>query len=330
MRVDYKPSSRYAEYVRKIQCDEWECAGKSGNDKAVLRHMPSGVTVAYNLHDGGNDWNGPRNFAAEVQRACGCRLIEPRGRKASRKSPRVGTDPEVEASRRKHRETWAAKAAERDAARVAEELRARDIAATEAARAASTCCCSPSLTGDSPRTPHRAWVTCGISASSTGFPTTLRRSRHRCRVAASQPPPMSAPSLTRSQAPARLSAPPRTKDAARSASSLRSATARLPPGVSLRTPCLEPAHEPAQPHPRHPPRPTFASSPAGVDGARREGPAMSEQSAEIAGAAVAEPNPDDENAGVYRPCAGCDAVGQSCRSIGCPAVSRAQTNAEEA
>lgn len=132
MRFTYKPSPRYSEYARKIKCDEWECAGKTGDDKAVLRHTRTGVTVAYGLHDGGNDWNGPRNFAAAVQAACGCRLIEPRGRKKSRKSLRVLENPEVEASRRRHQTDWESKVTAREAEREAERLRAQDIAATKA------------------------------------------------------------------------------------------------------------------------------------------------------------------------------------------------------
>lgn len=86
MNTPVKPSKRYAEYVRKITCSDWEYVGTKGGDKAVLRHVPTGETVAYCLHDGGNDYNGPRNFAAQVQRICGCRMIEARGRKKSRKA----------------------------------------------------------------------------------------------------------------------------------------------------------------------------------------------------------------------------------------------------
>ena len=121
MKVGVRPSARFAEYVRKIACDEWEFVGTSGGDKGILRHK-SGATVAYGLHDGGNDWNGPRNFATEVQRICGCRLIEHRGRKRSRKSA-PGADPQVEASRRRHAAEFAAKAEERERQRAQEEQR---------------------------------------------------------------------------------------------------------------------------------------------------------------------------------------------------------------
>lgn len=126
MNPSRKPSKRYAEYVRKIKCDEWAEAGVSGNDKGILRHIATGVTVAYGLHDGGNDWNGPRNFASEVQRICGCQLIEARGRKASRKKV-SSIDPQVEAARAKHAELHAERLErehrEREEARQVEERR---------------------------------------------------------------------------------------------------------------------------------------------------------------------------------------------------------------
>jgi len=123
VNVSYKPSRRFAEYVRKIVCDEWEDLGVRGNDLGVLRHKPSGITVAYALHDGGNEWNGPRNFAADVQKVCGCRLIEPRGRKTSRKSTAVIADPQVEASRRRHATEWEAASQARETERAAEASR---------------------------------------------------------------------------------------------------------------------------------------------------------------------------------------------------------------
>lgn len=134
MNPSIKPSKRYAEYVRKITCDEWDEAGTTGNDKGVLRHKATGATVAYCLHDGGNDWNGPRNFAAEVQRICGCRLIEARGRKTSRKAV-SNIDPAVEAAKAKHVELHAERLErefqQREAARAEE---AKRIAAAKAAR----------------------------------------------------------------------------------------------------------------------------------------------------------------------------------------------------
>lgn len=130
-----KPSSRYAEYVRKLAaCGHWTFTGITGGDKAVLRHGRE--SVAYGMHDGGNERNGPRNFAAAAQRACGCTFIQPRGRKRSRKTFR-DRDPQVEAQRRRYRD-----AEERDRkVRSWVEMRGRFLEAQErgdvpAARAA--------------------------------------------------------------------------------------------------------------------------------------------------------------------------------------------------
>lgn len=89
MKIHVRPSKRYAEYIRRIKCDHWVADDKPvGNDKAVLRCVLNDATAAYGLHDGGNDWNGPRNFAADIQKGCGCQIIESRGRKKSRKAIR--------------------------------------------------------------------------------------------------------------------------------------------------------------------------------------------------------------------------------------------------
>lgn len=85
MRLDYKPSPRFAEYMRLIKCDQWESTGEATSDRAFIRHI-SGLVLSYALHDGGNDRNSPRNFAKQVQDACGCILVQPRGRKRSRKA----------------------------------------------------------------------------------------------------------------------------------------------------------------------------------------------------------------------------------------------------
>lgn len=136
MKIDPKPSRRYGEYLRKLACDEWESLGPRGSDKGVLAHKPTGATVAYNLHDGGNDWNGPRNFALEIQRVCGCVLIEPRGRKRSRKSV-TAADAQVEAARAKHLAEHGERLEHEAAARAeANDLEQRRAAA--AARAAES------------------------------------------------------------------------------------------------------------------------------------------------------------------------------------------------
>lgn len=96
MNLIYKPSKRFAEYVAKIMsCGHWEDAGDlRGSHIALLRHIKSGTTVTYQLHDGGNDHNSPRNMASDAQAVCGCVFIEPRGRKRSRKAVQSsGFDP---------------------------------------------------------------------------------------------------------------------------------------------------------------------------------------------------------------------------------------------
>lgn len=85
-----KPSGRFWEYVRKVKsCGHWECDGRKGSDVAVIRHVASGATLAYQLHDGGNDLNSARNFAASAQQVCGCKFVEQRSRKRSRKAPEL-------------------------------------------------------------------------------------------------------------------------------------------------------------------------------------------------------------------------------------------------
>lgn len=130
MNPSPRPSRRYAEYVRKIACHEWTVVGLVGGDKVVLRHT-SGATAAYGTHDGGNEWNGPRNFAADVQKACGCKLIEPRGRKRSRKRA-TSLDAELTAARRRHALSFQKRADERDELARAERERERQAAASAA------------------------------------------------------------------------------------------------------------------------------------------------------------------------------------------------------
>lgn len=99
-----KASPRYAEYVRKLKaCGHWYFAGLSrGEHDAILRHRRTGRTVSYPSHDGGNEYNGARNFAAQAGQICGCTFVEHRGRKRSRKvdrSPRFITTRETQKSR---------------------------------------------------------------------------------------------------------------------------------------------------------------------------------------------------------------------------------------
>lgn len=85
-----KPSRRFAEYVRRVSaCGHWRQTGRRRSDAVEIEHVETGRTLWYGTHDGGNDLNSARNFAADAQRECGCRLVEARGRKRSRKAVRV-------------------------------------------------------------------------------------------------------------------------------------------------------------------------------------------------------------------------------------------------
>lgn len=87
--MKYRPSSRFREYVKKVMaCGHWADGEQAiGGDKAVLIHSSTGKTIAYQLHDGGNDWNSARNFATEAGAICGCSFVENRNRRRSRKAP---------------------------------------------------------------------------------------------------------------------------------------------------------------------------------------------------------------------------------------------------
>lgn len=83
----YRPSPRFAEYVRKVMaCGHWEDAELvEGNHIAFMQHIDSGARIAYQIH-GGNEPNAARNMARDAERICGCRFLEHRGRKKSRKA----------------------------------------------------------------------------------------------------------------------------------------------------------------------------------------------------------------------------------------------------
>lgn len=88
MALRYKPSKRWRPIVQAaLKCGHWEAVGQTtdGGSSGLLRHIATGRTVTYALHDGGNDYNGCRNGAKLMQSICGCQFIEPRGRKRSRK-----------------------------------------------------------------------------------------------------------------------------------------------------------------------------------------------------------------------------------------------------
>lgn len=85
MKLDFPPSKRYAEVLSKITCDHWVCEGRNDH-QAFIRCILNGVRLSYGTHDGGNEWNSARNFAADMEKACGCRLIDHRNRRRSRKA----------------------------------------------------------------------------------------------------------------------------------------------------------------------------------------------------------------------------------------------------
>ena len=82
-----QPSPRYAEYVKAVlSCGHWEPTGRMiSKSHPEIIHVKSGQTLTYQIHDGGSDQNSPRNFAASAQRICGCKFVQSRGRKRSRK-----------------------------------------------------------------------------------------------------------------------------------------------------------------------------------------------------------------------------------------------------
>lgn len=93
--MKYAPSKRFGEYVRKLMaCGHWEDAERADGDHvAWVRHKATGKELNYQLHDGGNDTNSPRNMARAAQDICGCKFIEVRGRKRSRKAVRMYDAP---------------------------------------------------------------------------------------------------------------------------------------------------------------------------------------------------------------------------------------------
>lgn len=106
MSVRYAPSKRYAPYVKALmECGHWSDAETTtGGHVAQLVHNATGQTVAYALHDGGNEWNAGRNFAKQAGDICGCTFIQPRGRKRSRKAVER-TDFDIVRARREN-EQW--------------------------------------------------------------------------------------------------------------------------------------------------------------------------------------------------------------------------------
>lgn len=77
-----KPSPRFKEYVQKIlACGHWRSGGPNGSHGGLLIHSGTGETIVYQTHDGGNDLNSARNFAADAGKRCGCQFVEHRRRR---------------------------------------------------------------------------------------------------------------------------------------------------------------------------------------------------------------------------------------------------------
>jgi|GEM_PF-5058289 len=101
--MKYKPSARYAAYVRKIlACGHWADGEQLvGNHNAILIHQSSGQTISYSLHDGGNDINSARRMARDAEQLCACSFLEARGRKKSRKAVVMYDDARARADAKK-------------------------------------------------------------------------------------------------------------------------------------------------------------------------------------------------------------------------------------
>lgn len=108
MGLRYRPSPRFRPYVEKVMsCGHWLDTGRVvSGDCAVLIHETTGHTIAYGLHDGGNDYNGARNFAAEAQAVCGCTFLQPRNRRRSRKVFTRDIAEREDEMRKQARITW--------------------------------------------------------------------------------------------------------------------------------------------------------------------------------------------------------------------------------
>lgn len=104
-------------------------AGYDGSGHIVWQH-PNGAR--YSTPATPSEYRGVANSIAALERLSGRKIDRPNHRR-SRKNFAITTDAEVEASRRRHAETFAAKADERDAAKSAELARLADAKRTEAA-----------------------------------------------------------------------------------------------------------------------------------------------------------------------------------------------------
>lgn len=117
------------EIERAAKALGFKFAGYDGGGHLVWAH-PNGAR--YSTPATPSEYRGVRNSIAALERLSGQKIDRPNHRR-SRKNFTDTTDAEVEASRRRHAETFAAKADERDAAKAAESARLADAKRTEAA-----------------------------------------------------------------------------------------------------------------------------------------------------------------------------------------------------
>jgi hypothetical protein len=81
-----KPASAYRSIVEKaLASREWVKDGIDGNNHGILRHLPTGKTVAYQLgFDSGRDRNAVRCTAKDIERISGLKVWERSSRKPSK------------------------------------------------------------------------------------------------------------------------------------------------------------------------------------------------------------------------------------------------------
>lgn len=110
-------SSLRDEVERAATALGFKFAGYDGSGHVVWAH-PNGARYSTPASPG--EYRGVRNAVAALERLSGNKLPRVNHRRG-RKPSGPAVDPEVEASRRRHAETFDAKVAERDAQRVAAE-----------------------------------------------------------------------------------------------------------------------------------------------------------------------------------------------------------------
>lgn len=110
----------------------WEHVGtRSGHTTGVIRWPATGAEVTFSTTPRSGAW---KYVAEDIYRASGVDLRRKGSNRRSRKNfARASTDPQVEASRRRHAEAWDSKLEEREMARQEAELRRREIRAIQAA-----------------------------------------------------------------------------------------------------------------------------------------------------------------------------------------------------